>query len=342
MTTIKDVATLAAVSVGTVSNYINRSKYVRPETAIRIREAMERLAYRPNGLARGLRRQSTSTIGLVVPDSSNPYFAEIAWRIEQAAAAVGFGTMLCNTGGLPQFETTSLNLLAEKRVDGIIIVSNGMDARPLKETIEAGIPLVQIVREIPRINSDVLVADNFRGGSIVASHLLELGHREMGYVGREPAISPSRNRLEGFRSTLANAGIDMHSGYIVSTCSLPEDGYRATVSLLKSRREITAIFAYNDITALSVIRAALDFGYAVPDRLSVVGFDNISLADLSVPRLTTVNTAGSLAEMGRAAVVLITERLAHPDHPPKHHVLPVHLVVRESTGPPRSEWKLDN
>lgn len=333
MATIKDVAALATVSVGTVSNYINGSKYVRPETATRIREAMEKLSYRPNGLARGLRRQSTSTIGLVVPDSANPFFAEVAWRIEQAAAAMGFGTMLCNTGGLPQFETSSLNLLAEKRVDGIIIVSNGSDARPLKETVGAGIPLVQIVREVPGIESDVLVADNFRGGSLVASHLLELGHKEMGYVGREPAISPSRSRLEGFRSTLETAGIDMHSGYVVSACSLPEDGYRATISLLERYPEITAIFAYNDITAFGVIRAAFDCGYPVPDRLSVVGFDNISMADLSVPRLTTVSTAGSLAELGRVAVVMIAERLTNPDHPPKHHVLPVHLVVRESTAP---------
>jgi len=332
LTTIKDVARRAGVSAGTVSNLLSGCRFVRPETAARIQKAMQELDYRPNALARGLRSKRSSTIGLIVPDSANPFFAEVAWHIARAAAGAGFGLMLCNTGNLPSLESAQIELLLEKRVDGIILVSGTGSAKPLENAVCARIPLVLLAREVPGVEADVLVVDNHRGGGLVASHLLGLGHRRLGYIGRESTLSPSSARLEGFQRTLMAAGVPLTEESVVSAYSRPEDGYHATLALLGRAPDITAIFAFNDIIALGVIRAAYDLGRRIPESLALVGFDDISLADLSVPRLTTVRPP--VTEMGRLAVSLIAERLASQDLPPRRHVLPVELVVRESTAPP--------
>ncbi len=291
---------------------------------------MHELGYRPNRVARGLRARRTCTIGLIVPDNANPYFAELSWHIEQAGVAAGFGIMLCNTGNLPGLEASCVEVFLEKRVDGIILVSGSEASKALHQVVSANVPLVLLSREVPGANADVLVLDNRLGGALAARHLLDLGHRRIAYIGRESAISPSVARLEGFRTVLAESEVPLTSEHIVAAYSRAEDGYRAAMSLLRRDPGLTGIFAFNDIIALGALRAAHDCGYKVPETMSIVGFDDISLANLSVPRLTTISH--SMAEMGRQAVELITERLDSPDQGPKRNVLPVSLVVRESTA----------
>ncbi len=328
--TIRDVAARAGVAVGTVSNLITGTRYVRPETAERVRQAMAELGYRPNGVARGLRSNRTRTVGLVVPDNANPFFAEVAWHIEQVSIAMGFGTMICNTGGLAHLEASSMELLLEKRVDGIILVSTCGDLAGPEAAVAAGVPLVLIDREVGALPVDAVLVDNRQGGWLAAQHLLELGHRRVGCVAGPAALSSSVDRLEGFRDGLASAGVAVGDEQVVIGGFRLEDGYREALALLDRDPSMTAVFAANDLMALGVIRAAHDRGRAVPRDLSVVGFDGIGLSAVVVPRLTTVRQP--LGEIARQAVETLTRRLADRERDVERLVLPVDLIVRESTA----------
>jgi LacI family transcriptional regulator len=338
--TIKDVATRAGVSVGTVSNLLNRSRFVEPATAARITSAMGALSYRPNALARSLRRRRTRTIGLILPNTVNPYFAEAAWHIQLAAASAGLGTMLCNSSDDPDNENASIELLLEQRVDGIILASAMRNSQHANHVVDADVPLVLFARRVPGVAADTLVTDGYTAGGLVADHFAQLGHRQVAYVGRELTISPSRDRFNGFRNRLRQLGIPLADRHLRVTEPSGQGGYRAARDLLQHCPEVTAIYAFIDVVAIGVVRALKDLGRDVPGSISVAGSDDIALAELQVPRLTTVRH--SLAEVGRVAVEMIESRLANKKLAPRTHLLPVELIVRESTGvrPPTDRKRL--
>jgi LacI family transcriptional regulator len=331
--TIRDVANHAGVSVGTVSNWLSGQHLVLPPTAARVQSAMTALGYRPNGVARGLRSRRTRTIGLLIPDNANPFFAELAWHLEQACAARKLGLMLCNTGGMVDREVSSMEMLLEQRVDGIVVDSISSDDRVAQLAIDAGVPLVVLDREIHGVSADTVAVDSVQGGALAAQHLWGLGHRRLACVLGPMDVASSVDRLNGFLSVLNSVSVTPQETPTVWGEFRAEAGYRAALSLLDAAPQVTAIFAADDLLALGVIRAAHDRHRAVPGDLSVVGFDDIALADVSVPRLTTVHQP--LDELADRVVERLVTRLTRPQSAPRRALVAPTLVVRESTAVPR-------
>lgn len=328
--TIKDVATVAGVSIGTVSNVVTGNRFVSDETAGRVRVAMDKLGFSPNGVASSLRSRRTRTVGLIVPDNANPFFAEVARAIEQANTAVGFGLMLCNSQRSPEQAAVSVRLLLDKRVDGIILAA-AVDAATLRPAVAAGIPIVLVDSDVADVTADAVFVDHRLGGELAARHLLALGHREIACITGFPTRACSRERLAGFEAVLREAGLALPGARVAESDFHADTGYRATLALLERDPTITAIFAVNDLAALGAIRACHDRGWSVPERVSVVGFDDIELADLISPRLSTIRQP--IAQIGRLAIATLAARVGDPTRTIWRRVLPVELVVRESTAP---------
>ncbi len=333
MTTIRDVAARAGVSIGTVSNVLTDRRPVTPEMADRVREAMSDLEYLPNGIARSLRGQRTQTLGLVVPDNANPFFAETSWEIEQASAQAGFALILCNTGRSLEREAAAIALLLEKRVDGIIIASSE-DQPVLSHGAADRVPLIMIDHDPTGLAVDAVLVDHARGGELAARHLVALGHQRIACITGLPARA-NATRIQGFRRVLTEAGQDLPAEMIRESDTHADSGYHVARALLAGNPGITAIFAANDLVALGAIRASHDLGRPVPEQLSVVGYDDITLASQVLPRLTTIRQPR--AEIGRRVIEVLRHRIADRTSPVERWVLPVEFVERESTAPPRAE-----
>jgi DNA-binding LacI/PurR family transcriptional regulator len=336
MATMNDVARVAQVSIATVSHVINGTRFVSPERVERVQSAMRELDYTPDATARSLRVGRTNTIGLVIPDNSNPFFAELARRIEEAGFDAGYTTILGNSGERPDREHQYVSTLVSKRIDGLIIAPfRAVDRALTRLLLKAPIPTVVIDREDVLPTADVVLHDDAGGGRQAAQHLLELGHREIACVADPPHDAPSPGRLEGFLQALAAAGVDVPDDAIVQGDYHFESGREATRRLLATGRRFTALFAANDLMAAGAIREALAHGLRVPEDLSVVGFDDAPLAEMISPALTTVRQP--LQQMGDTAVSLLLARMdAGEAEPRSRQVLPTSLVVRDSTAAPRA------
>lgn len=330
MATIKDVAARAGVSIGTASNVLSRARPVSPEMAARVRLAVAELGYSPNGVARSLRGQRTMTVGLVVPDNANPFFAETSWAIEQSCADAGLALMLCNTGRVAEREATVIDLLLEKRVDGVIMATSS-SPEALRSVIAAGVPLVVIDHDATGLAADAVLVDHRHGGELAARHLVELGHRRIACITGLP-VHANATRIQGFRHVLSEHGIALTDDLIRESDTHAAGGRQVARELLLHDPSITAIFAANDLVALGAIRASYDLGRPAPDALSIVGYDDISLADHMLPRLTTIRQP--LNEIGRRATAILCHRIAGSEGPAERWMLAVELMKRESTAPP--------
>lgn len=334
MTTMNDVARVADVSIATVSHVINGTRFVSPERAERVLAAMRELDYTPDATARSLRVGRTHTIGLVIPDNSNPFFAELARRTEEAGFDAGYTTILGNSGERPERERQYVSTLLSKRVDGLIIAPFRAVDPPLKRLLaKAAIPIVVIDRDDVIPAADAVLHDDAGGGRQAAEHLLELGHASIACVAGPTHHGPGPGRLEGFLSTLRERGVTIGEDAIVRGDYHFEGGRAATAELLERGGSFTAVFAANDLMAAGAIRELLAHGRAVPDDVSVIGFDDAPLAEMTSPALTTVRQP--LDEMADTAVSLLLARLNDPAVEPRgHHLLATSLVVRDSTAPP--------
>jgi len=330
MPTLKEVAAKAAVSPTTVSHVINKTRFVSPEVEARVRSAMEEIGYQPNMLARALRRGETRTLGLILPDSANPYFAEIGRSIEGAAYEVGYSVILCNTEGRRDKERHYFQVLSEKQVDGLILVSVGDRGDNIPALLRRELPVVVVDRDLSDIAVDVVQVDNLEGGSLATRHLISLGHKRIGCIAGPSHVSPSGERFTGYRDALRAAGLKQDEALVRSGDFHAELGRVATIELLHLRRPPTAIFACNDLMAMGALQAASEMGCRVPEDLAVVGFDDIELAAYTVPPLTTVSQPK--AGMGHTAVQVLMDRICNPGGPARKQILPVSLVKRKSCG----------
>ncbi len=331
MATLRDVARRAGVSIATVSYVLNGTRSVSPEVEARVREAVRALQYRPNRLARGLRRKRTHVIGLVVPDSANPFFAEIARGMEDLSFAHDHSVILCNSDGDPAKEQRYLGVLIEQQVDGIALVSAHATPAHLSMLRQRRIPFVVVDRDLPGLEADCVLADNFQGGYLATRHLLERGHRRIACIAGPSELTPSADRVRGYRRALEEAGIRPREVWVQRGDFRAESGYEAARFFLSLPAKVrpTAIFACNDLMAIGAMRAIGEAGLSIPDDIALVGFDDILLASYVIPPLTTV--AQPTYEMGRMAGDLLLRRLGEPDRPPARLILPVRLVVRQST-----------
>lgn len=331
MTTIRQVADRAGVSIATVSHVLNDTRYVSDELRERVLQAMRELSYQRNGLARSLRSGKSHTIGLVLPDSSNPYFAEIARAVQDAAYELGYSLLLCNTDGDLEKEATYGSLLIEKQVDGVILIAAGASGEHIAELQRCAIPIAVVDRDSPDVAADSVQIDNRQGGELAARHLLELGHRRIACIAGPLDVYPSYDRVYGYMDALRAAGIEIDPELIVNSNFRANGGYQAAGRLLAQSALPTAIFACNDLMAMGAIGAIVDHGLRCPADIAVVGFDDIQLSQYTNPALTTV--AQPKQEMGRQAARLLLERMQAPALPIRTIELAARLVVRRSTQP---------
>jgi len=332
-----DVAKRAGVSRATVSYVLNRKvnklSSIPEETRQRVLDAIDELGYEPDARARALRSGSTNTIALMIPDLRNPHFGEYATGVEEAAREAGYHLLLSSTTLNDEYAVEVFKDLARRRFDGLIITGSfilkSIEAQTILARIrKRGLPIVEMNEfyEVDSVSSDYREATKE-----VISYLLSLGHRRIGFVYGVDDHELGLDRLQPYQECLKNAGIALESELIVECGSTIEDGYQAALKLLKLHHRPTAIIAINDLLAISTIRAAGDLGLHVADDLSVVGFDDIPMANYQSPRLTTVTKDAYTA--GRKAFEMLQVRMQNPDLPRQVIHIPAKLIIRESTGP---------
>ena len=330
MVTIRDVADRAGVSATTVSHVINKTRPVSDALSKRVLAAMGELGYQPNALARSLRRKQTHTFGLIVPDSANPFFAELARGIEDTSFDVGYSVILCNSNGDPARERLYLDVLATKQVDGILLVAAGESTQPVDALRARDIPVVIVDRDVPGLAADCVLTDNAQGGRLATEHLIALGHRRIGCIAGPADLTPSADRVTGYRQALQAAGISADETLIVRGDFRDRSGYQGAQQLLALADPPTAMFACNDLMAIGAVGAVLEHGWQVPDDISIIGFDDIHLAAYVNPPLTTV--AQPKYELGAVAAAMLLERLGEREMPPRRRLLVAELVVRRSAA----------
>jgi LacI family transcriptional regulator len=325
--TIADVAAKAGVSTATVSRVLAGVGRARPETQARVLEAARQLDYRPSEIARSLKRRSTQTLGLIITDIENPYFPQLVRSVEDAARAAGYSVLLCNATDDPDREAAYLDLLVDRRVDGLVIAASSVGVRQGNWLTAPPIPVVLVNTEAPDAGLPTVMSDNEGGGRLAAEHLLALGHHRFGYLMPPPRNVDAAARLAGVRAALAEAGLPPGVLGIGHGEALVGGGETAADELLEVAPETTAIVAYNDLMAIGALRALRQRGRRVPADASVVGFDDVAMAAYVDPALTTIRQRTE--EMGRWAVGRL---IGVNGTGPVTVRLPVHLEVRDSTG----------
>ena len=340
-TTITDVARAAGVHPSTVSRVLNGRAELSllPETRERVVAAANRLGYRPSALARSLRLRRTFTLGMLVPDITNPFFPPIIKGVEDTAHARGYNLILCNTMDSSEREATYLRVLRERQVDGLLIASSFMADSTISELRREKFPYV-LLNRATRGSDDLAVLPNNREGTAAGiDHLVELGHRRIGLVGGPQTTMTGQERLANARAALRRHRLAADDAMVAIADGFSEDaGYIAARHLLRGGEAPTAIFTANDLIALGTLRAAREAGLVVPDDLSIVGFNDIPQADLFDPPLTTVHVPQ--LEMGAKAASLLIAQLEREPIAQRRVVLDATLVIRGSTAPVRAAaWR---
>jgi LacI family transcriptional regulator len=327
--TIKDVARESGVNVSTVSRALNDAYGVRRETRERVRQVAARLDYRPNRVARGLVTGRSHTLALIVSDIRNPFFAEVARGAEEAARAAGCDLVLCNSDLDPQKQMDCVRSLLEKRVDGILMNSVAELGRRQQDQLAAtGVPIVLLNRSAASGRFSMVSADNAAGGALAAQYLLKLGHRRIGHVTGPPHHGNMTDRARGFLHALRQAQPPARAWVLHGENSFG-GGYSLTRDLLRRQPEITALFAGNDVMAFGAVRAIMESGRRIPEDLSLLGFDNVELASVVYPPLTTIHQPKR--EIGQAAVEILLRLAGRGEHQaPEHRLFGVELVERQS------------
>lgn len=327
--TMRDVAQKAHVSIKTVSRVVNDQGEISEKTRQRVLVAIEELGYRPSKVARALVTQRTDTVGLIVGDIANPFFSEVAKGVLDAARAKGYDVFLCNSDMDPDQEIRALYSLADHNVDGTIIFPSWENEDKLKSFTDHYQPLVVVNRVFDKHPGMSLVTTDIHGGARLAvDYLVGKGHTAIGMLAGCAAPLDKMQRVQGFREVLMAHGLVPVDEWILTGSPILERGHEAARQLFTQHPQVTAIFTYNDLLALGAIQACDELGRRVPDDCAIVGFDDVQLAAMVTPSLTTIHM--DKYELGRQAVTRLMEMLDDPeaDFPPIY--LDVELVIRES------------
>jgi DNA-binding LacI/PurR family transcriptional regulator len=335
---IKDIAKAAGVSHSTVSRALANSPVVNAETKARIRRIAQEMGYSPDAWARSLVMGETCTVGVVVTTIADPFIAEVVQGIESTAYAHNYAVILASSNSDPEREMSAVEMLHSKRVDGVIVTSSRVGAFYQDHLERIGVPVVLLnnhSEQSGRYTFSVTV-DNQHGGHLATQHLIELGHRRIAYVTGPAGTSSSEGRLAGYQQALAEAGISFDPVLVVQGTGRAGGGELALPMLMSLPQPPTAVFCYNDVTAIGLMRKAKESNVLVPSDLTVVGFDDIPFASCGYQSLTTI--AQPKFEMGQQAMQMLLALMAAPS-PAEAQVTNIivqgQLIVRESSGPPR-------
>lgn len=330
MATINDVARKAGVSITTVSYVITGKRFVSEDLKERVRQVMKETGYRPNNLARSLRLGKTDTIGLVIPDSSNLFFAEISHNIEDNGFKNGYAVFLCNSDDQLVKQTEYLDVLVSKQVDGIVFISVSNDRNNLDKLIDANIPFVIVDREEEDTLADVVLVDNLAGGRAAVQHLIDLGHKKIGCITGPSEANPSAERYQGYLKGMKENEIPVRDEYIQSGNFRYKSGEVAMEKLLALVDPPTAVFVCNDMMAIGAFRAIQNRGLKIPEDISIVGFDNIPIVEAITPALTTI--AQPMKEIAERTMSILYKRMQGDLKGPFERVVLVpKLIIRNST-----------
>jgi LacI family transcriptional regulator len=331
MASIKDVALKAQVSTTTVSHVVNRTRFVSDKVRDQVEAAIRELGYVPSAVARSLKSNTTKTIGMLIPNCSNPYFAEIVRSVEDHCFGAGYTLILCNTDDDPHRQGVYLQVLSEKRIDGMIIISTGDDEGLLRLLQGLPIPTVLLDREIDEVHCDLVETAHLQGGLMATQHLIGLGHRRIACLSGPADLTPSAQRIEGWRTALAQSGLMAQAQDLLWHSDFTsQGGFTAMQSILASPHPPTAVFVCNDLMCIGALSAAHEAGVLVPQDMSLIGFDDIELARFASPALTTISQPKH--RIGVAAVDMLLERIQGGRVQARQVLFQPELVVRNSTA----------
>ncbi len=334
--TLRDVAEAAGVHPATASRALNPATrgLVNPDTARRVMKVAESLGYRPNPIARGLKTSKSTSIGLVIPDLTNPLFPPIVRGIEEVLDAAGYSGLVVNTDNDPVRERTQVESLRSRQVEGLIVATGLLDHPLLVELHREGVPMVMVNRRPTGMDVSTITADDAAGVQLAVEHLAELGHRRIAHLAGPETTSTGVNRARAFRAAVRDLGLDDDPA-LLRWCShwTEEAGAAAVRELLDNDTDFTAVLGGNDLIALGCYDVFAERDLRCPDDISVVGFNDMPFLDKLRPPLTSI--AVPHHQIGVEAARLLLDTVAEPGRPPRSVLLPVSLSVRGSTGPAR-------
>jgi len=332
MSNMKQIAKMARVSLGTVSHVLNNSATVREPIRNRVLEAVQAVGYRPNQLARGLRRVKTSMIGMIIPDITNPFFPAVVRGAEDVAFSNGYRLILCNSDNRHSKELVHLNELRTFLPAGLIVIpSNFSDLTAHAEVYRrAGTGVVCIDRLPTNWSGDSVTADNEEGAYKATRYLLQLGHTTLATITGPLHLTNAMDRLGGFKRALRGAKLKLPSEYVQEASFDKAGGYSKTVTLLRLIPRPTAIFAGNDMIALGCLLAIREAGLRCPEDVSLIGFDDLDLGETTNPALSSVSQSGY--QLGATAANILVDRIKGSSGPARHVVLETSLTIRSSAA----------
>jgi DNA-binding LacI/PurR family transcriptional regulator len=329
---IKDIARLAGVSHSTVSRALHNHPLVNPETSKKILRIAQKHGYRPSAAARSLVTQRTYTIGVVVTNISDPFVAGVVGGIEEVASAQGFSVFLANSNADPDQEIRVVESFDERRVDGIVVTSSRVGALYVPVLSRRQVPIVLLNNQHPSQCAYSVVIDGFQGSMDAASHLIELGHCRIAYLGDRLGRQSDTERFEGYKAALDAAGIRSNRQLVVRGDGRAEGAIDAMARLLALPRPPTAVLCYNDMSAVGAMHRIRAAGLSIPGDISVTGFDDLHISQFLNPPLTTIRQP--MFEMGRMAMETLIAILAG-NASQQNIKVPGTLIVRGSTAPPK-------
>ncbi len=332
--TIYDVAKKANVSISTVSKVLNNTGSISEKTKKKIWDVIDELQYQPSLVLSA--KKALKTIGVLIPDISNPFMAEVTRAIEDSGRKKGFSVIICSTDNDSTKEEEYISMLKQKYVDGIIVATGLKNSRGIRELIESDMPVVMLSRDVPYLPVDTVVVDDFQGGYEAAVHLVQLGHRKVAMIAENINIPSIKKRIDGFKEGLQISGIPIEDTPILYSSLNLNECKEVCLDLLKDKENRpTAIFVSTEMLAFGVLQAARTLKIQVPNQLSLIGFDNSILAKLCDPQLTTI--AQPIEEMGAKVIELLVNEITNNQERAKkvtqRVTLSPFLIVRDSTSP---------
>jgi LacI family transcriptional regulator len=333
--TLRDVADAAGVHPATASRALNPATrgLVNADTARRVLRVAEGLGYRPNPMARGLKTAKSATVGLVIPDLTNPLFPPIVRGIEDVLEPAGYSGLIVNTDNDPQREQAQVALLRARQVEGLIVATALLEHPLLERLHREGVPMVMINRRPGGVDVPSVTPDDAVGIDLAVDHLARLGHHRIAHLAGPPTTSTGADRAQAFRTAMRDRGLDDDPSLVVYCSFWSEDaGAAALRQLLDAGSAPTAVVAGNDLIALGCYQVFAERAISCPDEMSVVGFNDMPFLDKLAPPMTTV--AIPHQQIGAEAAGLLLDAIAGPERPARAVLLPVSLVTRGSTAPP--------